>query len=183
MQDAAHGNTLIVIQRVFKNRHGRGTAVQHQVFADEAAGIRQAIRKLLAGREEQQSWSLRAVSADDDSFGSLKMRHALLVEVGRADNAAVRAGFDTVDVAIGADLTSAGFFRHSNDGSQGAGLGADFAAKTLAEAALHTNATPRARLRKNGHRGGERMPAKFAGSAFEDDSARLHRQGRHWIGL
>ncbi len=183
MQNAADGKSFVIVQRMFENGHAGGAGIHHQVFPDEAAGIGQTIRELLVRGKQQQPRSLRAIGANNHGLGFLQMDGSLLVEVRRAGNAAVRAGLDAVDVAVGADFAAPGFFRHSNDGRQRAGLGADFAAKAFAEAALHASAAPRSRLRKNRHRRGERMPAELARRAFENDAARFHRQRRHRIRL
>src|SRR5690349_4827518 len=49
VKDAAYGDTLVVIQRMFKNSHSRRAGIQHQVLANEAAGIGEAIGELFAG--------------------------------------------------------------------------------------------------------------------------------------
>src|SRR5436305_14922069 len=107
------------------------------------------------------------------------MRHALLVEVGGADDAAICAGLDPVNIAIGADFAAAGLFRHSNDGGESAGFCADFAAKAFTEAALDAGTAAWARLRENGHRRGKRVQAELAGGALKNNYARFHRQRRH----
>src|SRR5262249_31559141 len=97
------------------------------------------------------------------------MRDALFVEVGSADDLAFCVGLDVMHIAVGADFAAAGFFGHANDRCEGARLGANLAAKVLAEAALDARAAPGARLGKNGHRRGKRMPAELACGSFEDD--------------
>src|SRR5215469_8976966 len=109
------------------------------------------------------------------------MHSAALVEVGCANYPAVCVGFDAMNVAVGTDFAAAGFFRHANDCCERAGLGADFAAETFAEAALDTSTAPRARLGKDGHRGGKRMPTEFARRSFENNSAGFHRKRGHGI--
>src|SRR5438874_1800567 len=111
------------------------------------------------------------------------MRHALLVEVGGADDAAICAGLDPVNIAIGADFAAAGLFRHSNDGGESTRFCADFAAKAFTEAALDAGTAAGARLRENSHRRGKRVPTELAGGALKNNSARFHRQRRHGIGF
>src|SRR5215472_19189405 len=111
------------------------------------------------------------------------MSHPVFVEVGCTDDAAVRAGFDAMNVAVGTDFAAAGFFRHANDCCERAGFGADFAAETFAEAALDARTATRARPGKNRHRRGEWMPTELARSSFENNSTGLHRKGGHWVRL
>ena|SRR6266516_5203492 len=66
----------------------------------------------------------------------------LSVEVRRAGNLAMRAGFDAVDITVGANLAAPRLLCHSNDGRQCTGLGADFAPKAFAETALDASAPP-----------------------------------------
>src|SRR5579859_905022 len=111
------------------------------------------------------------------------MRHAVFIEIDGADGPPLCVGLNAMNVAIGADFTAAGFFRHADDCCKRAGLSADFAPKAFAEAALDTRTAAGAWLRKNRHRRGEGMPAELARGALENDSAGLHRQRRHGIGF
>jgi len=59
------------------------------------------------------------------------------------------------------------FFGYGNGGGKRTGLCADFAAEGQAEAAVDAGAASSARLRKNGHGRGERMPAQLASGALK----------------
>src|SRR5215467_15536942 len=73
----------------------------------------------------------------------------------------------------------AGFFRGANSIDQRTGLGADFAAEAETEAAIDARAATGARLRKNGHGRGERMPTEFASRAFKNDATAFDGKRRH----
>src|SRR5262245_1594365 len=111
------------------------------------------------------------------------MHRLLSIEVRRPGRPAIRAGLDSVDITVGADLAAPRLLCHSNDGRQGTGLGADFAPKAFAETALDASAPPGSWLRKDRHWRGEWMPTELPGGTFENDAARFHRQWRQRIGL
>src|ERR1700676_2265938 len=119
---------------------GDTPAVEHEIFADDAAGIGETVGELLVGGEEKQARSFGAVGADDYSFGFLQVSVALFVEVGGAGDAAVVVHLNAMDVGVGADLAAAGFLGDGNGGGEGAGLGADFAAEGEAEATIDAGA-------------------------------------------
>src|SRR5712664_39887 len=125
----------------------------------------------------------RAVGADYDGFCFLQVRVALFVEVDRSGDAAVVVHFDAMDVGIGADFAAAGFFGHADGGGEGAGLCADFAAEGQAEAAIDAGAASGARLGKNSHGRGERMPAELARGTLENYAGGFHGKRRHGVGL
>src|SRR5216683_2316119 len=101
---------------------------------------------------------------------------------GAAD-ATVAVHFNAMDVGVRADFAAAGFLRHADGGGEGAGFCADFAAERQAEAAIDAGASPRARLRKDGHGRGEGMPAELARGAFKNYARTLHGERRHGVGL
>src|SRR5882724_9431925 len=103
------------------------------------------------------------------------MRGFLFVEIESAGGAASGVEFDFVDVGVGANFAATGFFGGRNGGGERSGLRTDFTSETQAEAAVDAGAAARTRLRKNGQRRGEGMPAEFASAAFEDHAATFHR--------
>src|ERR1700674_108701 len=52
VQHAADGKALIVVQRMLELTGDNTTAVQHQVFPDDAAGVCETVVKLFVGREQ-----------------------------------------------------------------------------------------------------------------------------------
>src|ERR1700735_989646 len=54
MNDAADRKSLVVVERLFKHSDRNGTRIEHQMLADESAGIGESIRKLFVGRKQQQ---------------------------------------------------------------------------------------------------------------------------------
>src|SRR6266852_2404711 len=183
MEEAANGETFVIIEWMLENGVGDTAAVEHEVFADDAAGIGEAVGKLLVRGEEKQAGRFRAVGADYDGFCFLQVRVALFVEVDRSGDAAVVVHFDAMDVGVGANFAAAGFFRYADGGGEGAGLCADFAAEGKAEAAIYAGAASGARLGKNGHRSGEGMPAELARGTLENYAGTFHGKRRHGIGL
>ncbi len=146
MEEAADGETFVIIEGMLENGVGDTAAVEHEVFADDAAGIGEAVGKLLVRGEEKQAGRFRAVGADYDGFCFLQMRIALLVKVDRASHAAVVVHLDAMDVGLGANLAMAGFLRHADGGGEGAGFCADLAAEGEAEATIDAGAPSGARL-------------------------------------
>src|SRR6266404_2597112 len=93
---------------------GYAAAVEHEVFADDAAGVGEAVGKLFVGGEQKQARSFGAVGADDYGFGFLEMRVAMFVEIDGSGCAAVAIHFNAMDVGIGANFAAAGFFGYGN---------------------------------------------------------------------
>src|SRR5580704_12320021 len=183
VEDAADGEAFVIVERLFKYSRGNAAAVEHQILADIAAAIGEAIGKLLVGGEQEQTRSFRAVRADDDGFGFLALDVSPGVEINGAGGAAGGVKFDAMNVGIRADFAAAGFFGHANRGGEGAGCCADFATERQTEAAIDTSAASGARLGKYGHGRGKWMPAEFARGAFENYTAGFHREWRHGISL
>src|SRR5712692_456560 len=52
VQHTAHGETFVVVERMLELAGDHATAVEHQVFSDDAAGICEAIGKLLVCGEQ-----------------------------------------------------------------------------------------------------------------------------------
>src|SRR6266851_3835382 len=49
---AADGESLVVIERMLELADDHATAVKHQIFSDDAAGVRQTVGKLFVGRQQ-----------------------------------------------------------------------------------------------------------------------------------
>jgi len=113
MHDAADRRTLVIVELLIKNAKGDGAAVGHEIFADVAAGVREARGKLIGSGEQQQARSFGAVGGKNHGFGFLQMNIALAVEIEGADCAAVLVSLDAMDVAVRANFAAAGFFRPS----------------------------------------------------------------------
>src|SRR5258708_16846555 len=183
MEEAADGEPFVIMEGMLEKGVGDTAAVEHEVFADDAAGMGEAVGKVLVRGEEKEAGRFRAVGADYDGFCFLQVRVALFVEVDRSGDAAVVVHFDAMDVGVGANFAAAGFFRYADGGGEGAGLCADFAAEGKAEAAIYAGAASGARLGKNGHRSGEGMPAELARGTLENYAGTFHGKRRHGIGL
>ncbi len=59
MEEAADGETFVIIEGMLENGVGDTAAVEHEVFADDAAGIGEAVGKLLVRGEEKQAGRFR----------------------------------------------------------------------------------------------------------------------------
>ena len=104
--EAARGVGLVELQRVqvlaphavraaevfVEQADDRAEGMHHQPAADEAGRVRQAARKLAAGREQQQPRRADAAGGEDRDVGRLKMLGAAAIDVRRAGHqaAAVR---------------------------------------------------------------------------------------------
>src|SRR5882762_1212499 len=95
---------------------GYAAAVEHEVFADDAAGVGETVGKLFVGGEQKKARSFGTVGADDYGFGSLEMRVAMFIEVDGAGGAAVAIQFNAMDVGVRANFAAAGFFSYGNGG-------------------------------------------------------------------
>src|ERR1700676_197405 len=49
MEDTADREPFVVVERMFEDSHRHGAAVEHEVFADQTAGIRETVGELLVG--------------------------------------------------------------------------------------------------------------------------------------
>src|SRR5260370_31540083 len=100
---------------MFEETHGGAVAGEHEVFAEEGAGVGEAIGKLLVGGEQEQARSLRAVGANNNRLSSLQMRIALLIEIDCASDAAQLVRFDAVDVRVRPNLAAPSALRQRDD--------------------------------------------------------------------
>jgi hypothetical protein len=74
--------------RELEDGGGDAVAVEHEVFADVAGGVGEAVGMLFTGREKKKARRFCAVGAHDNGFGTLEMRGFLFVEVQSAGGAA-----------------------------------------------------------------------------------------------
>jgi len=84
MKDAADREAFVVVERFVENAHRNATAIEHEILANKAAGIRQAVGKLFVRGEQQQAWSFRSVRANHDGFRFLQVHVAPFVKVNSA---------------------------------------------------------------------------------------------------
>src|ERR1700732_4272978 len=98
MKQAADGETFVIVDGMLEDGGGDAAAVEHEIFADDAAGVGEAVGELLVGGEEKQARSFGAVGADDYSFGFLQMGVVLFVEVDSAGDTAVAVHLNAMDV-------------------------------------------------------------------------------------
>src|SRR5580692_388056 len=161
MNDAADRKSLVVVQRLFKYADRNGTRIEHQVFANRSARIREAIRKLLVGRKQQQPRGLCAVRGKYNRFRLLQMHVALGIKVNRPSRASVRIDLNLVYVGIWPNFAAPRLLRHVNHRRQRTRFRSYLAAESKTESAVHASTAPRARLRQNRHRRRKRIPSQF----------------------
>src|SRR5207249_4743265 len=68
--------TFVVVERLLVNTSDGAAAVEHQVFADQAAGVRKTIRKLLVRGKQEQAGRFSPVRANRYGLCPLQMRVA-----------------------------------------------------------------------------------------------------------
>jgi hypothetical protein len=78
--------------------------MEHQVFADQPAGICKPIRKATGSRIQQQPWRADPVAGDHNDFGGLKLLDAIVVVVHDAGCHAVLIGRDLAHPAMRTQL-------------------------------------------------------------------------------
>src|SRR5262249_43915663 len=61
VKDAADGEAFVVVELLVENAERDAAGVQHQVFANQTAGVGEAIGKLLGGRKQEQPGSFGSV--------------------------------------------------------------------------------------------------------------------------
>src|SRR5206468_4279947 len=118
MEDAADSETLVVVQGVLENGSGDPAAVEHKVFANDAAGIGEAIGELFVGGKQKEPRSLRTIRAHNDGLGFLEVHVALFVEVGGADDTAGVIRLDAMHVRVRANFAAARALGYANGGNQ-----------------------------------------------------------------
>src|SRR5260370_13987266 len=74
MEHAADGVTLVFVKGMLVDPKDWRVGVEHQGFADPAAGVREPVMKLFVCRKQQHPRRLRAIGANDHGFGLLQMR-------------------------------------------------------------------------------------------------------------
>src|ERR1700730_2197180 len=55
VENAADCETFVVVERMFEYAHGHGAAVEHEMLADFAAAVSEAVGKLCIGGEEKEA--------------------------------------------------------------------------------------------------------------------------------
>src|ERR1700742_1338533 len=136
------------------------TLIEHQVSADGAARIRQPLRKLAAGRVQQQTWSLGAIRRYHHRFGFLELVLPVLIEIVNARRSPLPVQSYLMHEAAGPHLAAAGRLRFGNHGVEGRRLRHDFAAEDDAKAAVRAARPAAVELRFDGHRRWEGVKAE-----------------------
>src|SRR5207244_7614004 len=66
VQDAADGKAFVIVELFVENADGNGAGVKHQILADVAAGIGQAIRKFIGSGKQEEPRRFRAIRGEKD---------------------------------------------------------------------------------------------------------------------
>ena len=114
MEHAADTVTFVIVERLVVDAGNCAAAIEHQVLANQAARVREAIGELLVCGKQKQTRCFSAIGADDHGFGFLEMRVAFLVEINCTDGTAIGIQFDAMNIRIGADFAAASALGHAN---------------------------------------------------------------------
>jgi len=183
VEDAADGVTSVIIQRFVENAHRDSAGVEHEILADVAAGIGEAIRKLFVGGKQEEAGGFRAIGGNDYGLGLLSVGVTLGIEIRGTDGAATVVEFDFVDVGIRADFAVASFFGHANGGGERTGFCADLTPEAQTKTTIDASTAAGVRLGKNGHGRRKRMPTELASGTFKNYAAGFYGKRGHGIRL
>ena len=142
LQDARDFNAFVLVELMLEQTSRDRESVEHEVLADESAGVGKTARKLVRLRHQKQARCFCAVAGDDDGFSMLQALLAALVEIDSAHGTALRVELDLAHVAVRANLASTcgdGLWNHRR---QRAGFGTHFASETGAESAVGARQAP-----------------------------------------
>ncbi len=174
-------HALVLVERLGEARPRLRVVVEHQVPADEAARVREAVRMPARLREEEEPGRLRAVGGEHDRPGGLGLLDALGVQVHHARHASLRARLDARHDAAVADLAAAGPLGHGDHRRQRRRLRADLARLTPAEAAVDARGPLVVGSRQDRQRGRLRGVAGPCGAVAQEHAGGLDRHGGHGI--
>ena len=185
VHDARDLHALVFVQLVLEDAERTRVVVEHEVLADQAARIRQAVGKLRAFADISSRRGVSAPLAHTTTARALL--EALAPRCDRSTATPVARPcllvLDANDVALGPHFAAAGRLRFGNDGGQRRGLRHHLAGEAVAEATVHARRPAAIWLRVDRQRRRNRMQAQLARAALEQDAGRLHRQRRHRIRL
>src|SRR5262249_14072672 len=94
----------VPVHRLFHIAANVPAGVEHQVLADEPAGIREPIGKAARGRVQQQPWRADPVAGHDDDLGRLELRDTVCVVINNARRHTVFASGDLAHATVGAQF-------------------------------------------------------------------------------
>src|SRR5260370_3841050 len=142
-------------------------AVEHKIFSDDSAEIREPVGELFVRRKQKQPWRLGSIRANHYCLGLLQVRVSLLIEVHRANRSPIGVRLNPVNVRIRPNLAAASLLRHPNGRGQRTRLRPDFAPKSKTESAINATASPSAPLRIDRHGRRVTMPAQLSSRPLE----------------
>ena len=145
-----------------ERRDARALIVAEVVTADLLVVVRQAVRKRLRLRQQQQPGVLVGVAGEQHDFRRLKVLDAV-GDVVDAGHAAAAVDFDRRHVRARDDLQVAGRLRAGNRRDRGRILGVHVAAAAIAEAVVHAGRPVLVRARVDGGGTGERQTTRSCG--------------------
>src|ERR1700730_5355402 len=88
MQDSCHLHALVLIELLLEHRVYAGSLIEHEILADQTAGICKSLGEPRAAGIEEQPSRLRAVRGDHNRPRLLKMFTLVDVEIRHAGAAA-----------------------------------------------------------------------------------------------
>ncbi len=178
----APGNhALVFVQRTLKEPARAGAVAEHQILADDAVRVREAVGKFRRLREQQQACRLRSVRGQHDGFRALLYLALLAVEIHDAGDAAAVVDRNLAHVAVGADFTFAGLLRQRQHRDGRARSCAHVAAIPRADAAIHARGASHVGARDDRERPGNDGQPQLLGGDVEERTRALQRDRRHRI--
>ncbi len=108
MHDARDLHTLVFVQLVLEHGADIAAGVEHEVLADEAARIGEAIRKLRVRGVQQQARRFGAIRRNDHGARFLETLALVAIKVGDTGGAPALVGTNLEHIALGANFAAAG---------------------------------------------------------------------------
>ena len=173
----AERRAAVAVERLIDIAVVQRVRVKHQVLADQAARIGDAVGEFRRNRVQHQPRRADAVAGEDHDFGGLKMLPPLGVVIDHAGGHAVLVNGDFADPAHRAQF-DAGADRERPIGDVGGGLGA---LRAAGRAVAEIDAAPAALIVGGGNRriGRPPVPAELVHRLAEPRARFAQRQRRH----
>src|SRR6202023_2676483 len=90
MQDSGYLHALVLIELLLEHRVYAGSLIEHQILADQTAGICKSLGETRAAGVEEQTSRFGAVRADHNRLRFLKMFALVAIEIRHTGAAAFR---------------------------------------------------------------------------------------------
>ncbi len=182
VDDACAGDhAFVVVERVLEQAARVRTVADHEVLADDAARVREAVREARRLRQQQQTRGLGPVGRQHDDLRLLEVLALVGVEVSRTGDAAARVDRDLAHVAPGPNFAIAARHRERQHRDRRARARAHVTAEARAHSAVHARGPAHVGARDDRERAWDHRETQLARGRLEQRARRLHRHGRHGV--